>query len=120
MSLISPAALTALSNIVKLGMTTDVLIYDHSTVDTDDGSEERWTARSAPVKGWLYTQTQPVMTVGNGREGLINDLRLYLELGTVIDTGDRVEIEGETMTVEDTTKENTIQAMLTVRLKRIG
>jgi len=118
--LLSASQMGALSKLVKRGMDTDVRIYDHVVTETDNGSAESWVARSEWVKGWMYVTTTPVMTVGSGLQALVNTQRLYLELGTDIETGDRVEVGGAMFTVEDTTKENTIQAMLTVSMKRVG
>lgn len=120
MSLLSSAQLNALSKLVAKGMDSDVLIYDRVIEESSTGTAESWVARANTVKGWLYTTVTPVMTMGFALQGTVNTLRLYLELGTDIEPGDRVRIAGETFTVSDTTAENTIQAMLTVSLRRIG
>lgn len=117
--LLSTNQLAALSKLVKQGMTTDLVIWDHVTVESANGVEETWVARSESVKGWLHSTPTPVMTVGNGLQGTVNSHRLYLELGTDIENGDRVYVGNDRFTVEDTTHEDTIQAMLTVSLRRI-
>jgi len=118
--LLSTSQLNALSNLVRRGFTTDITICDHVITETDNGTAESWVPRSESVKGWMYVSVTPVMTVGGGLQSIVNTQRLYLDLGTDIQTGDRVIVDGETFTVEDTTRENTIQAMLTVSMKRVG
>jgi hypothetical protein len=117
--LLSASQMGALSKLVKRGMTTDLLIYDHVLSESANGTTETWVARSEAIKGWMHSTPTPVMTVGSGLQGTVNSHRLFVELGTDIEAGDRVYINDERFTVEDTTKEDTIQAMLTVALRRI-
>jgi len=117
--LLTTSQLGALSKLVKRGFDTELRIYDHVVTEGSTGSTESWVARSETTKGWMHSTPTPVMTVGNNLQGTVNSHRLFLELGTDIDSADRVEIDGKMFTVEDTTKEDTIQAMLTVALRRI-
>jgi hypothetical protein len=117
--LLSTSQLNALSKLVKQGMTTDLVIWDHVIEESDNGTEETWVERGESIKGWFHSTPTPVMTVGSGLQGTVNTHRLFLELGTDIENGDRVYVGTDRFTVEDTTHEDTIQAMLTVSLRRI-
>lgn len=119
MGLLSTSQLAALSNLVKKGMDTDLTIWDKVMVESATGMTETWIERSESIKGWFHSTATPVMTVGSGLQGTVNTHRLFLELGTDIENGDRVYVGDDRFTVEDTTKEDTIQAMLTVSLRRI-
>ena len=112
--LLSTSQLNALSGMVKMGMTTDALIYDHVVSQSVDGTAETWVARSESIKCWFYTNPQNSLGIALGLQAVPNLLRMFFELGTDIQTGDRVKVGTQTFTVVDTTKENTIQAMLTV------
>lgn len=115
--LLSTAQMQALSNLVKLGMTTDATIYDHIVSVAVDGSNETWVARSESTKCWFYTSPQNSLVSSLGLEAVPNLLRMFFELGTDIHTGDRVKVGSSMYTVIDTTRENTVQAMLTVTVR---
>ena len=51
--------------------------------------------------GWMHSTPTPVMTVGLSLQGTVNSHRLFVELGTDIDSADRVEIDGKMFTVEE-------------------
>ncbi len=119
MGLLTSSQLNALSKLVKQGMTTTITIWDKVDVESPTGVSETWVERSESTVGWLHSTPTPVMTVGNGLQGTVNTHRLYVELGTDIENGDRVYVGNDRFTVEDTTHEDTIQAMLTVALRRI-
>src|SRR5882672_11429060 len=108
MGLLSTSQLTALSKLVKKGMDTDLTIWDHVITESDTGMTETWVERSESIKGWFHSTPTPVMTVGSGLQGTVNNHRLFLELGTDIENGDRVYVGADRFTVEDTTKEDTI------------
>ena len=115
--LISSSQMAALSSLVKKGMTTDAYIQDHVISDSVDGTSESWVERSASVKCWFYTTPQTALIVDHGVQVIPNQLRIFFELGTDIDAGDRVRVDSQVFTVIDTSRENTIQAMLTVYVR---
>ena len=110
----------ALSKLVKRGMDTDALIYDHVVAASIDGTAETWVARSESVKCWFYTDPQNSLATALGLQAIPNLLRVFFELGTDIETGDRIRVGTQMFTVIDTTKENTIQAMLTVTVRSMA
>jgi len=119
MSLLTDAELGAVREVAKLGMVSDVTIYDHSVVETIDGSADAWVARSSPVKGWLHSTPTPTLAIMSGVQGVVNTYRLFLEVGTDITPGDRVMVGGAMFTVSDTTAESTWLPLLTASLRRI-
>ena len=118
--LLSASQMGALSKLVKRGMTTDATIYDHVVAASVDGTAETWVPRSESTKCWFYTTPQNSLAVGLGLQAVPNLLRMFFELGTDIETGDRVKVGAQMFTVVDTTKENTIQAMLTVIVRSMA
>jgi hypothetical protein len=119
MSLVSPGAMAALRSTAELGMVTPVLIYDLVTEETATGSELTYEVRSSTVNGWLYSTPSPVISLVSGAQALVNTYRLFLPVGTDIETGDRCEIGGNLFTVSDTTAESTWNPLLTVSLRRV-
>ena len=117
--LLSDAELGSLQDIALLGMQSTCTIWDYDQVETVNGKEHTWVARSSTVQCWLYSTPSPTIQIISGAQGLVNTYRLYLPVGTDIATGDRVEVGGGMYTVSDTTSENTWQALLTVSLRRV-
>lgn len=118
--LLSTGQMSALSKLVKKGMTTDATIYDHVVTASVDGTSETWVARSSSVKCWFYTNPQNSLANALGLQAVPNLLRIFFELGTDIESGDRVKVGAQMYTVIDTSKENTIQAMLTVNVRSMA
>jgi len=118
--LITSSQLNALSKYVNRGMNTDVTIYDHVVTESIDGSQESWVARSESTKCWVYTDPQNSLATALGLQAVPNQLRAFFELGTDIESGDRMQIGAQMYTVIDTTKENTVQAMLTVMFRSMA
>lgn len=118
--LLLPSQLGALSKMVERGMTTEATIYDHVVTASVDGTAETWVARSESTKCWFYTDPQNSLATALGLQAVPNQLRMFFALGTDIESGDRVKVGTQTYTVIDTTKENTIQAMLTVMVRSMA
>jgi hypothetical protein len=103
--------LSYIRGLAKIGMQSDVIIQKRTPVtDEDDG---------VSVKGWLYSQVSPVITVVGGKMALVNTYRLFLPVGTDINPGDHAVIEGNEFIVSDTTAESTWLPLLNVSLRRV-
>jgi hypothetical protein len=122
--LVTDAQMLSLRAIAERGMKDDVTIStrtritdedDDANVYGDDG--ETWTV-TATVKGWLYSAPSPTIDTLDMRMALTNTYRLFLPVGTVIETGDRVEIDGRQFIVSDTVGESTWLPLLRVSLRR--
>lgn len=124
----SQAELGSIRKLAQLGMQTDVLIkryynavHDEHNIYGDDDLDfiPSSIPTEANVKGWLYSSPSPVISVIGGRIGLVNTYRLYLPVGTQIESGDRVVIGINEFIVSDTTDESTWLPLLAVSLRRV-
>lgn len=120
----TPAQMTAIRNIVKIGMVTPVTIQRRSVNAEADPSNiygtdaETWTT-VATVNGWLYETTSPTnITVISGKASYIMTYRLFMPVGTDIDAGYRAVIGGITYVVEDAAQDDTWQPMKRCTLRR--
>lgn len=130
MKLLSDAQLTAIQNVAKRGMQTDVTIFRRSSTTglevTDDpyGSSVSYAelpetaTQTSTVKGMLHSVTVPTMDVNEGQLVTVNTFRLWVPVGTDIRPGDQVEITGNTYTVIDTTADQTWPPFLECSLRR--
>jgi len=69
--------------------------------------------------GWLWSSHSPVLTIVGGVTVLLNTYRLSVPVGTDVDSGDRVYLEGKQFIVSDTVAESTWLAVLRVSLRRV-
>jgi hypothetical protein len=122
--------LSYIRGLAKIGMQSDVIIQKRTPVtDEDDpgniyGDDAVNHVAVVPVggvsvKGWLYSQVSPVITVVGGKMALVNTYRLFLPVGTDINPGDHAVIEGNEFIVSDTTAESTWLPLLNVSLRRV-
>jgi hypothetical protein len=118
--LVSASQLNALRKVAESGMNVDVTRLKQTKVDSVYGDEQDityvvdWT-----TSGWLRAVPEGVIDVVSGVTGDIGTFRLFLPVGTDLDNGDRVLIEGRTYTVTDTNVESTYQVVLRCSLRRL-
>ena len=119
----SPKQLEGFQGLVGHSFQTDIDIWrrdKNSDPDAntygDDG--ETWTYAET-VSGWVFSVPTPAIEVYAGRMGLLNTYRLFLPVGTEIESGDRVVAEGGNYVVSDTVKESTWLPILRCSLRRI-
>jgi len=115
---ISPSEIAALQGIAELQMTTPVVVMRETIIEGAEGDDVSVYATVGFPSGWLSSRTTPVITIVGGIQALVNTYRLYLPVGTDIESGDQAIIESRTFTVSDTTAESTLQPMLEVSLRR--
>lgn len=130
MKLLSDAQLTAVQSVAMRGMQTDVTIFRRSTTTglevTDDpyGSSVGYAeipdtaTQTSTVKGMLHSATVPTTDVDSGQLVTVNTFRLWVPVGTNIQPGDQVEIEGNIYQVTDTTADQTWPPFLACSLRR--
>lgn len=119
MPLVTAGELGSLRSVIESGMVTDVTILSRSTTDNvyGDDQTESW-AGDTVVKGWLRTVPEGTIDVVSGVQADVSLYRLFLPVGTAVDNGDRVEIDGARYIVTDTNKESSYQVALKCSLKR--
>ena len=102
------------------GMVTPVTIKRETTGAGPYGDDVATFAVLSTVNGWLFSEPSPVITMVNGvQQALVNTYRLFLPVGTDIQSGDQVVIEGNSFTVSDTNAESTWLPLLRVSLRRL-
>lgn len=121
--------LANIRSLAEMGMQSDVIIKkrtpitsesDPANIYGDDGVThvESNIYSEANVKGWLYSQPSPVITVVGGVMALVNTYRLFVPVGTNIESGDHVVIGSNEFIVSDTVAESTWLPLLNVSLRR--
>lgn len=118
MSLITATQLNAIRAIAYQGLDTPLTIERKTFSEGDYGSVETWST-VASTNGWLreMTSTKPfgianlISTVGT--------FRLHLAVGTDIEPGDRVTVDGDQFEVNETNTHNTIRVFTTAVLRRV-
>jgi hypothetical protein len=121
MPLVTPSQMNALSKVVEEGMITDVTIINHSTSDSpysDDEYVSETESNRQTVKGWLREVPAGTIDVVSGVMANMGMYRLFLPIGTQIENGDRVIVNGEQWVVQDTNADTTYQVTLRVSLAR--
>ena len=117
MTLVSPSELAALRVVAESSFPTDVTIYRYTRATTAEGSVQSWTQRTT-VKGWLKEETTPPVGEVGGVQATVPVYRLNVPVGTDIEAGDRVRIEGATYEVNDVNTEDSYLTHVTARLRR--
>jgi hypothetical protein len=101
-------------------MVTDVTILKRSQADNAfEDSASGWPTTGETVKGWLRTVPEGTTDVLSGIMADVSMYRLFLPVGTDINNGDRVLIDGRNFAVIDTNKESTYQVVLKCSLRRV-
>jgi hypothetical protein len=117
--LITASELGALQEIAELGMVDEVVIATRTISGGLEGDNDVDYTASITVKGWLFEQpASPNGDVVGGVEAIATAYRLYLPVGTPIETGDRVYKDGAEYEVLGINAENTYQPVLRVSLRR--
>jgi hypothetical protein len=121
--------LEGIRSLAKLGMQSDVLIKKRTVVTDendpanaygDDGvTYPESYSEEFNVKGWVYSTVSPVITVVGGKMALVNTYRMFVPVGTNIESGDRAVIKGQEFIVSDTTAESTWLPLLNVSMRRV-
>lgn len=118
--LISDAEMVSLRDVAALGMQTPVSIYKRATNVTADGQQSGWaTTAASTVNGWLYSSPTPQISIVGAEEALVNTYRLFVPVGTDIESGDHVVIGGAMFTCSDTNVESTHLPLLRCSLRRV-
>lgn len=126
----SAKEMSYIRSLAEIGMQSDVIIQkrtpitdesDPANIFGDDGVThvEVVPASGVLIKGWLYSTVSPTITVVGGKMALVNTYRLFLPVGTDIESGDHVVIGGNEFIVSDTTAESTWLPLLNVSLRRV-
>ena len=118
--LVSNSQMASLRSVAVLGMQTDVTILNLVRVNdpfSDEGSQS-WT-ETVTVKGWLRGAVAGDIRRAGGMSGLVAGYRLFVPIDAPITNGDRVRIEGNDFTVQDTNIESTWRVVMRCELERV-
>jgi hypothetical protein len=122
MTLISASELLAIQGVAESGMISTVDVYNPVNEQTEDGQRTGFPATpDFTVNGWLYTQTSPGATIGvlDGGEGLSQQVRLMVPVGTNIRPAAKVVVDGSPYYVQSTTEGETYPPVLRCYLRVI-
>jgi len=124
-ALLTSSQLTAIQSLGLQGMTIDVTIlpttFDSGLDLNDDpyGSELDYdSVPGTTVKGWLVGSWQNVRDIGVATVNTTTQYRLRIPVGTTIEQGWTVKINGHEYLVEDAGLDQTWPEWLTCVLKR--
>ena len=122
--LVTDAQVAALRSVAERGLKDTVTVYRRTALAESDPDNiygddtETWVAQSPTVKGWLFSTPSPSIDEFNGRMALVNTYRLFLPVGTEVESGDQVDINGHRFVVSDTVEESTWLPILRCSLRR--
>ena len=111
----------------RLGMIEDVELLRRTPVASDPSTDygddmidfiETGDARRHWVKGWIYSTPSEVQQVDTGAVITINTYVFRCPIGTDIEPGDELVINGHDYIVSDTTAENTWATHILCNLRR--
>ena len=125
--MITSADLAAFRDLAKDFFTTVSIEIYSSSDKTDAPSAHTWddsiktypTTPTATVDGWV--RSRPNADVDEDEAAIINEeeTRLFVEVGTAIEKGDKVVFGGKSFSVIDTNADNTYLILLRVSLRRV-
>jgi len=124
MSLLTDAQLAAIQKVGVLGMTTRVQIFSttfNAGLDDEDPYGSKLTYSTTPVatvNGWLVGSWANDRDSGIGDVNTTTQYKLRLPVGTEIEPGWTVEINGASYLVEDAGTDQTWPEWLVCILKR--
>lgn len=120
MDLISPTEMEALRRIPLQGMTTPVSILKRQTIARDGADDQTVWVETETLNGWVWEV--PDYPMGGEMGGVIGDapaFRVYLPVGTDVDPGDQIGVDGVLYNVMNTNVANTYMPMLRVAVRRL-
>lgn len=118
--LISEAQMEAIRGIPLAGMQTPVSILTLTTVSRPDADDQEVWAETDSVLGWIYEPLDyPKGDSVGGIQGIANEFRAYLPVGTLVEAGDRIGVDGQIYNVVNTNEADTYQPMLRAAMRRI-
>lgn len=127
MNLISSNQLGAIQRVSERGMSTEVEIFRRGPADLpppqddygdDVEYEETTESTTTVVRGWLRSIPTQEQDVDSGAIVTTNSWVLRVPVGTDIQTGDEVRIDGSEYTVQGTDSDNTLLPFITCDLRR--
>lgn len=118
--LVSDSQMASLRSVAKLGMQSDVTILHRTAADDPygDDSTPTWT-ETVTVKGWVRGAVAGDIRQAGAMTGLAAGYRLFVPVDTPVTNGDRVRIEGNDFTVQDTNIESTWRVVMRCELERV-
>lgn len=112
----------------RLGMVDDVEVFRRTPVTSNDPATDYGDdtlafvmtndAKRHWVKGWLFSMPAQQQEVDSGAIVTVNTYALRVPVGTDIEPGDEVRINGETYTVSSTNAENTWLPLVNCNLRK--
>ncbi len=114
MSLISQTELRGLQVIAESGMTQTATVLRQIILETDDGQEQVWATVGNDTPCWVFQLTPLAGVLGaiSGAVAISQNFAFRCPLGTDVNTGDHVVVEGTTYLVENTSSRSTTAAWL--------
>lgn len=119
MGLLRPSQLAALRRLTEKLFDDTADIYKRSASDSDYGDDELETFTfSASVPCWLRSMPEDSVNVSFGQAQVPATHRLFVPVGTDVQSYDRVIVGGSTFQVMDTSVESTHKVLLRVSLRK--
>lgn len=127
--LLTASQLAAIRELGELGMSTTVTVQrylgsegydaDEHPFGADDDATEQFEDPGTETVGWLRSNMGRDFDEDGSRVVAIHDFTLRVPVGTVIDSRDRVVIEGVNYTVMETNTEDTWPEWTVCYLKKV-
>lgn len=121
----TPRELRALRRAAEVGLISDVEIYRQTRITNESDPENIYEdggisfVYSETVRGWMYSSPTSSPDSVRGVIGTMNTYRLFLPVGTQIEPGDRVKVNGTEYEFIDAVDESTWLPILRCSLRRL-
>jgi len=119
--LVSASQMAQLRSVAEMGMQSTVVITKRTFNDTNPYTDDEVVASETTITtiGWLRSTPAGDIRTMNAMQAVVSSHRLFVPVGTDISPGDRVEVDGEQFTVQDTSVESTWKVLIRATLERI-
>lgn len=116
---LTDAQISELRKVANKGLFRPFSILRRTRVENDFGFEDEWTEVGTGV-GWLRMMNKPHTREQLGSiEGAESVYRLHSEVGTDIQEGDRISMEGNSYEVHDVNSDDSVKIYTTALLRLI-
>ena len=114
MTLLSAAELASIQSLAESGMAGTATILTQTTVETVDGQESVWATVGFDVPVWVYQATAVSGTIGAlaGGVAISQTFSVRVPVGTAVESGDHLIVDGVTYIVESTSQSSTYRPWL--------
>lgn len=119
--LLTSSEMGALRQVAEQGMADSVDVYRQTVTAGSYGDDVSQFTYLLTTKGWVYSVTTPNTPIQDesGRQVTVMSFWLRVPVGTDLELGDRVVIDGRRFTVTDMDEESTWLPMVSCALRRL-